>query len=132
MKAETKDVNNEEALKLETSMWEAAKRRDKNAFLRLADDSAVMVCGGYRCTGREYAGIIADFDCRSYTIEHFEIVCSDTESVQVHYVITIEVKDPRNSDLAGKFHVTTTWSRKGGRWKIVFNMDQRVMREDAE
>lgn len=132
MKAETKDVNNEEVLKLETSMWEAAKRRDKTAFLRLVDDSAVMVCGGYRCTGREYAGIIADFDCRAYTIENFEIVCSDTESVQVHYVIALEVKKPMNSDLAGKFHVTTTWRRIDGRWKIVFNMDQRVTHIDAE
>lgn len=132
MNTETKDVNSDEIYKLETSLWEAAKRRDKAAFLRLTDDSTVMVCGGYRCTGSEYAGIIADFDCRAYTIENFEVVCSDTESVQVHYVLIMEVKNPRNSDLAGKFHVTTTWHRKDGRWKIAFNMDQRMMREDTE
>ncbi|MBQ9484060.1 MAG: nuclear transport factor 2 family protein [Ruminiclostridium sp.] len=125
-------MNSDEIYKLETSLWEAAKRRDKAAFLRLTDDSTVMVCGGYRCTGSEYAGIIADFDCRAYTIENFEVVCSDTESVQVHYVLIMEVKNPRNSDLAGKFHVTTTWHRKDGRWKIAFNMDQRMMREDTE
>ena len=125
-------MNKEEVYALENSLWDAAKKRSKSAFLRLMDENAVLVCGGYRCTGREYVGIIADFDCRSYTIENFEIVCSDTDSVQVHYVLVMEVKDPRNSDLAGKFHVTTTWRRKDDRWKVVFNMDQRVMREDAE
>lgn len=37
-------------------------RRDKAAFLELVDVNAVMVCGGTRCTGAEYAEIIADFD----------------------------------------------------------------------
>ena len=77
-------MNKEEVYELETALWDAAKKRSKTAFLGLTDENAVMICGGYRCTGREYAGIIADFDCRSYTIENFEIVCSDTESVQVH------------------------------------------------
>lgn len=37
--------------KLEKSMWEAARKRDKEAFLELVDENAVMVCGGFRCTG---------------------------------------------------------------------------------
>ena len=47
---------------LEEIMWRAAQARDKAAFLELLDVNAGMVCGGTRCTGAEYAEIIADFD----------------------------------------------------------------------
>ena len=40
---------------LEEAMWEAAKNRDAEAFLGLVDPNAVMVCGGFRCSGREYS-----------------------------------------------------------------------------
>jgi len=43
---------------LEVQMWEAAKNRDAEAFLEVVDESAVMVCGGFRCTGADYAEII--------------------------------------------------------------------------
>ncbi|MGN0655593.1 MAG: hypothetical protein ACI4KR_02260 [Ruminiclostridium sp.] len=33
----------------------------------------------------------------------------------------------KNSDLAGTFHITTTWSCTDEGWKVVFNMDQRVL-----
>ena len=111
---------------LEKSMWESAKNRDPAAFLYLVSKDAVMVCGGYRCSGSEYAEIIAMFDCKSYSIEHFEIVDKDASSIQVHYVIHLEVNNDENKDLAGTFHITTTWHNIEGTWKVVFNMDQRV------
>lgn len=54
---------------LEEKMWKAAQARDRAAFLELVDVNAVMVCGGFRCTGAEYAEIIAEFDCASFEIE---------------------------------------------------------------
>ena len=36
---------------LEIQMWEAARNRDKEAFLNIVSEDAVMICGGYRCTG---------------------------------------------------------------------------------
>ena len=66
------------------------------------------------------------FDCKSYAIEHFEIVNQDESSVQVHYVIHLEVEMEENKDLAGTFHITTTWKCMDGAWKVVVNMDQRV------
>ena len=77
--------------------------------------NAGMVCGGTRCTGAEYAEIIADFDCAAFEIEEFETVCETPDAVQVHYV-----------ELSGKFHITSTWRNTGGRWKLVFNMDRNV------
>ena len=51
-----------EVFDLEKNMWEAAKNRDTDAFLDLVSEDAIMVCGGFRCTGKEYSGIIAEFD----------------------------------------------------------------------
>lgn len=119
-------MNKEDIMVLETKMWEAAKNRNVVEFLNVVSEDAVMVCGGYRCTGKEYAEIISFFDCKSYNIINFETICEDTSSVQVHYVIKLEVNDDKNSDLAGTFHITTTWKNQDGRWKVVFNMDQRV------
>ncbi len=88
--------------------------------------NAGMVCGGTRCTGAEYAEIIADFDGAAFEIEEFETVCETPDAVQVHYVITTTAEKPENSDLSGKFHITSTWRNTGGRWKHVFNMDRNV------
>ena len=111
---------------LEKSMWDAAKNRNREGFLQIVSEDAVMVCGGFRCSGKEYADIISVFDCKSYSMEHFEIVNQDEKSVQVHYVILVEVCNEENKDLAGAFHVTTTWKCINESWKVVFNMDQRV------
>ena len=98
-----------EALELENSMWKAAQNRDAEAFLKVVSAEAVMVCGGYRCSGKEYAEIIRMFDCKSYSIEGFEIVHQGNSSFQVHYILKMEVEKEENSDLAGTFHITTTW-----------------------
>lgn len=101
-------MNQDKIYNLEMKLWEAAKNRDSQAFLKVVSETAVMVCGGYRCTGKEYAEIIAQFDCETYTIEHFGIVNENDDSVQVHYVVNAEVKDEAKRDMAGLFHVTTT------------------------
>ncbi len=136
---------------LETAMWEAAKNRNRTDFLNLVDENAVMVCGGFRCSGREYANIIEDFDLADYEISDFEIVAEtehteevlkktgkaeneqhepmNAESekfVQVHYSIETKVSDKKNSDLAGKFNITSTWKNSNKKWKLVFNMDSRI------
>jgi len=119
-------MNPAEALALEHGMWEAARNRDAERFLQLVSPEAIMVCGGFRCTGREYSEIIRAFDCKCYRIENFETVHETDDSVQVHYVLSMEVEREENRDLAGTFHITTTWKRTDGSWKVIFNMDQRV------
>lgn len=112
---------------LEVLMWESAKRRDAEAFLELVDKDAIMVCGGYRCSGAEYAGIIREFDLAEYEISGFEVVLEDENTSQVHYVISTTVSDSKNADLEGRFHITSTWKKKDGVWKLVFNMDSRII-----
>ncbi len=110
----------------EIALWNAAKSRNPARFLEMVCANAVMVCGGFRCTGAEYAEIIRDFDIASFEISDFEIVCETEEILQVYYVIETKVSKAENKDLEGVFHVTTTWKNFGSRWKVVFNMDSRV------
>ncbi len=114
----------------ECLMWEAARCRDKSAFSRLVSSEAVMVCGGFRCSGAEYAEIISEFGMSEYVISDFKAVVQTESVVQVHYLIRIKEDRPENADLAGLFHVTSTWRNDDGRWQLVFNMDQRLMNED--
>ncbi len=111
---------------LETAMWGAAKARDAAAFLQLVRPDAVMICGGYPCSGSQYAQIITGFDLAQYQLSDFETVAQSGTVCQVRYRITTQVHDPRNTDLAGTFHVTSTWQQDGGAWKLVFNMDVRA------
>ena len=71
---------------LEIKMWNAAKSRDSQAFLEVVDENAVMVCGGFRCSGADYA------------------------------------------DLEGVFHITSTWKKVLDKWKLIFNMDSRIIK----
>ncbi len=111
----------------EISMWEAAKNRDGAGFMELVDENAVMVCGGYRCTGAEYGEIVKDFDIASFEISAFEVIFQTEDICQVHYMIETKVTKEENKDLEGVFHITTTWKRYENKWKVIFNMDSRVM-----
>ena len=111
----------------EERMWQAAKDGDKLEFSKLVSADAVMVCGGYRCSGREYAEFISDFGITDYKITDFEVVHETAKTVQVHYVIITTADTPENADLSGKFHVTSTWEARDKEWVLVFNMDSRIM-----
>lgn len=59
---------------LEIKMWNAAKNRDSKAFLEVVDKNAIMICGGFRCNGLDYADIIKDFDVAQYKISNYEVI----------------------------------------------------------
>ncbi|MDD7429587.1 MAG: nuclear transport factor 2 family protein [Oscillospiraceae bacterium] len=104
----------------ETAMWEAAKNRDKESFSELVDENAVMVCGGYRCTGAEYADIVKEFDISSYKMTGFEVIFRTDDMFQVHYLIETKASREENKDLEGVFHITSTWKSGGDKWKVIF------------
>lgn len=113
----------------EEKMWKSAKNGNKASFLKLVDENAVMVCGGYRCTGTDYAAFIENFGIDEFEIRDFEVVLKTDKTVQVHYIVKTTANAPENADLAGLFHVTSTWMEQDGVWKLVFNMDSRIMGE---
>ncbi len=112
---------------LEQEMWKSAAKGDKEAFLRLVSPEAVMVCGGFRCRGADYAGSIGDFGISSFEIQDFETIVETPTLVQVHYVVRTTADTPENADLAGLFRVTSTWEKRGESWVLVFNMDSRII-----
>lgn len=67
------------------------------------------------------------FDCKNYEISSFEIIAESENLVQVHYILKTEVEHNENSDLASKFHITSTWTKKENIWKLIFNMDSRIL-----
>lgn len=123
--------NNEELVfEKERDMWKAALNRDVAAYKELVAEDAVMICGGYRCLGAEYAAYIRDFDISEYKIINEEVVFSSKDAVQIHYVIEVKTEVPEASDLSGVFHVVSLWKMKNNLWKLYFNMDSRIIAED--
>ncbi|MBQ5318176.1 MAG: nuclear transport factor 2 family protein [Oscillospiraceae bacterium] len=112
---------------LENKMWQSARDKNKSEFAKLVSADAVMVCGGYRCTGAEYAEFVSNFGISDFEITGFEIVHETDKTVQVHYIVKTTADVPENEDLAGTFHVTSTWEKLNGEWVLVFNMDSRVV-----
>ena len=112
---------------LENKMWQTAKDGNKTEFAKLVSADAVMVCGGYRCTGADYAELVGDFGISDFEITNFEIVHETDKTVQVHYIVKTTAATPENADLAGMFHVTSTWEKRDEKWVLVFNMDSRIM-----
>ena len=120
--------NREELIfRKEYDMWKAASKRDVVAFKELVGDDAIMICGGYRCLGAEYAEYIKDFYISGYKITNEEVIYSSEEAVQIHYVIDIETELPEAADLGGVFHIVSLWKMENYQWKLYFNMDSRII-----
>ena len=114
-------------LKKEYDMWKAASNQDEGAFKKLVADDAIMICGGYRCLGAEYAEFIKDFKINGYKIENEEVIFSSEEAIQIHYVIDVKSELPEAAELSGVFHVVSLWRKKNDLWKLCFNMDSRIL-----
>ncbi|MGN0639090.1 MAG: nuclear transport factor 2 family protein [Huintestinicola sp.] len=111
---------------LETGMWNAAKAGNSEGFSELVSPGAVMVCGGYRCSGAEYSELIKDFGISGFEITDFEVTAENDGLASVHYIVRTCADKPENADLAGVFHVASVWKKADGKWQLVFNMDSRI------
>lgn len=116
-----------QVIQLEHEMWEAALHRDADAFKRLVSPTAVMICGGYRCSGSEYAGILENFYISGYSMGNMEVVSSSDDEVVLHYTLRVHVENARDKDLEGLFHIVSIWKRSGGTWRLILNMDSRIV-----
>lgn len=111
----------------EYDMWKAASNRDDLAFQELVAADAIMICGGFRCLGVEYAEYIKNFNISGYEIKNEEVIFSSEEAVQIHYVIDVKTELSESADLGGVFHVVSLWKIKNNLWKLYFNMDSRII-----
>lgn len=116
-----------EVVHLEYKMWEAALHKDVVGFKELVLPDAVMICGGYRCLGNEYADLIADFNISGYSISNMEVILSSGSEVTLHYILRTQAEDSEAQDLAGLFHVVSIWKKSTDTWNLIFNMDSRIV-----
>ena len=66
--------------------------------------------------------------CGDKKLSNYEVI-EETESLcQIHYVIDLTVGDRKNADLEGIFHITSTWKKYEDKWKLIFNMDSRIIK----
>ena len=114
----------------EHDMWKAVSNRDVAAFKELVADDAIMICGGYRCLGVEYAEYVKEFYINGYDIINEEVIFSSEEVVQIHYVIDVKTAKAEESDLGGTFHVISLWKLMNNQWKLYFNMDSRIITDN--
>lgn len=119
-----------EIIQLEYNMWEAALHRDADSFKSLVCPNAIMICGGYRCMGSEYADIIQDFYISGYSISSMEVISSGKDEVILHYILRVDADKESHKDLEGLFHVVSVWKRTGEEWRLIFNMDSRIPEHD--
>lgn len=116
-------------IQMEYEMWESVLHQDVANFRKLVSPDAVMVCGGYRCLGTEYASFIPDFMISGYEIRHMEVITSSEREVTLHYVIETRVDDVNAKDLSGLFHVVSIWKKNLQDWTLIFNMDSRILEQ---
>lgn len=122
------NVSDEECypIELERAMWNAALNKDSAAFSELVSEDAVMLCGGARLTGAQYAELISGFGISGFELSEFELLTITQTLYQVHYIVRTMADSPENADLAGVFRVTSTWQMTDDKWRLIFNMDQRI------
>lgn len=113
----------EKVRNLETQMWEAFANGDSNKFSKLVLDDAMMICGGIRESGREYAKIAANVRLDSYEISDFFIKSVSNESVMTNYIVKVICPD---ASISGTFRVSSLWIRNDTKWELVFNQDSKL------
>lgn len=109
-------------LSLENEFWEAARDKCAEKLLELISDNAVVISGGLRYSGRDYADHIRSAGVSDFSVHGFETVVLTDELRQNHYIVSIAASSENNA-ISGSFHITSTWKYFGGSWKLVFGMD---------
>lgn len=113
------------AKELEMQMWDAAISAVRSRFLTLVSHDAVMIGDGYRVSGEEYSELLADFQLVDYEMTNYEERILSPEIYQCHYVVKTK-SNRQHRNLAGTFHVSSTWQKIDGTWKLVFNFGSRI------
>ncbi len=114
----------EEIIKnLEVQMWEAFSCGNSKLFSEVVSNEAMMICGGYRETGYEYANIVAQIRLDGYEIKDFVVKIINPDSVLTNYVINVECPDP---SISGVFRVSSLWIKNEDKWELVFNQDTKL------
>ncbi len=109
---------------LEEKMWHAFATGNQEVFSELVLDDALMICGGFRESGREYAQMVSQVRLESFKISEFIATELHDEFCLTNYIVEVICPSP---DLAGKYRVSSLWKMVGSKWMLTFNQDTRLL-----
>lgn len=111
----------------EKQMMAAFARGNSQAFAALALPEALMVTGGMRSSGAQYARETAQVRLKDFRMTDFTVLPLSADAVLLHY--TLEVVDyPGPYDLSGVYLVSSVWVRREEGWRLIFNQDAQPPR----
>lgn len=113
----------EKVINMEKNMWEAFSNGDSTSFAQLVSDEAIMICGGYKTTGAEYAKIVEQIRLQDYEVSDFFVKEISANTILVNYLAKVKCPDP---SISGIFRVSSLWVNDNDKLKLLFNQDSRI------
>ena len=117
------DSKYSEILKIENDMYKALLGGNKAQFQEIVDESALMVCGGYKETGKIYSGYVGSIKLKAYEIKEFEIKEIASDVILSNYIVNIDSFDP---NFTGDYRVSSLWKKVNGKFTLHFNQDIKI------
>lgn len=111
-------------MRQEYELWKAAQKMDGSVFYKFFAPEVNVICNNFRCDGEEYFMTLSTFGMQRYSIERYETIAQDEELIQNYYLVNLKTVD---SEELKTCHVTSTWRKTFGEWKIVFHMRTLIM-----
>ncbi len=113
----------EKIINFEKQMWEAFATGNSKLFEELVSKDALMICGGYRETGSEYATIVSQIRLQGYELTDIIVKEVDLNAILINYIVNVKSFDPV---MNGKYRVSSLWVKNDEKWKVVFNQDSKI------
>ncbi|EGD48960.1 hypothetical protein Cpap_3387 [Ruminiclostridium papyrosolvens DSM 2782] len=120
-----KDISlQEKVIGMEKKMWEAFASGNSASFGEIVSADAMMICGGFKEIGAEYARIVENVNISNYELSEFDVKVINPNVVLTNYIVKVDCQD---YTLAGTFRVSSLWINEDGNWKVVFNQDSNLV-----
>lgn len=114
----------EKVIGMEKKMWEAFASGNSALFGKIVSADAMMICGGFKESGAEYARIVENVNLSNYELSEFDVKVINSNVVLTNYIVKVDGQD---YTLAGTFRVSSLWINEDGNWKVVFNQDSNLV-----
>ena len=114
-------------LERERAVWEAIKRKDRQADAALlADDFVGLYDTGFGTKAEHVAQMGHQFTLSAFTLSNVRVKAIDDNSALLMYKATCTATGTWKDDCAKPMYVSLLWVRRSGRWLNVFSQDTRA------
>jgi len=111
-------------MRQEYELWEAARSMNRTVFYKYFAPEVNVICNNFRCDGEEYVMTLPSYGLLRYTIERYETVAGGESLIQNYYLVNVKTA---HSEEIKTCHVTSTWKKMPGGWRIVFHMRMLII-----